>query len=300
MDALVGAGTLAGTRHDFAEQLRLGTRRGGGTGAGPSADRDRRCADRARPLPRGGSNDPASGGPQAQPARRTRASPTTASCTATSTARSPRCGTRSRPAAARRAPHTCETLLGDLELMRGRIGAAHDAYRERSPRRHPASPRPARDSRGSTRRAGGLRRAAARLRALDEPAPADHRAHAAGRGGGPVGDARPRAPILPPRGCSVACSGARARCPMPRPCCSRQITARPRARSRWAGACGGSRRASAQPTRSAGRSRARRGRPPGSCGRGARCAQVRRSDVPAARGRSRRSARASVARRSAI
>ena len=27
-----------------------------------------------------------------------------------------------------------ETLLGDLELTRGRIGAAHDAYRERSPR----------------------------------------------------------------------------------------------------------------------------------------------------------------------
>ena len=47
-----------------------------------------------------------------------------------------------------------ETLLGDLELARGRTGAAHDAYRS-ALRDAPASPRPSPDSRASTRRAGG-------------------------------------------------------------------------------------------------------------------------------------------------
>ena len=56
--------------------------------------------------------------------RPTRASRTTESCTATPAARCARCGSRSRPAAAPEGPAYVETLLGDLQLTRGRAGAA--------------------------------------------------------------------------------------------------------------------------------------------------------------------------------
>ena len=68
--ALVGAGTLAGLRHDFREQLRLGleARRVAPRPRAP-VRRHRRRADRARPVPGRRPLDPAARGPQAGPPR---------------------------------------------------------------------------------------------------------------------------------------------------------------------------------------------------------------------------------------
>ena len=53
LGALIGAGTLAGLRHDFrGAAAPRPARRGGRARAGTAADRDRRRPDRARPLRR--------------------------------------------------------------------------------------------------------------------------------------------------------------------------------------------------------------------------------------------------------
>jgi tetratricopeptide (TPR) repeat protein len=163
IDGLVGAGTLAGTRHDFAEQLRLGTEARGVApdlarpltviadaqvelGRYPAAARTiQRLVDLKPSLPAyarvsyyrelHGDVDGA----------------TSAMRYAASAGGSPE-GTA-----------YVETLLGDLELTRGRTGPAREAYRS-ALRDAPAFPQALTGLARIDAAGGRLRRAAARLR----------------------------------------------------------------------------------------------------------------------------------------
>ena len=138
---------------------------------GPPLRRARRRQRRARPPARGGAHAAADDRPQARPRGATRACPTCASCAATCAARARRSSSPSRRAAA--TPENAayvNTLLGDLELGRGRRAARAGAptprrcaqfpgyvraqagvgARRRRPRR-PAARRSGRCARSSTR-----------------------------------------------------------------------------------------------------------------------------------------------------
>ena len=91
-------------------------------------------------------------------------------------------GTPSRPGGSAEGTAYVETLIGDLELARGRIAAARDAYRERARRDSPGFPQALTGLARIDAAGGALRRAAARLRALDEPPAADDGADPAGGG----------------------------------------------------------------------------------------------------------------------
>jgi tetratricopeptide (TPR) repeat protein len=163
VDGLVGAGTLAGTRHDFAEQLRLGTRA-------------RRVAPAlARPLTVLADAQIELGryGQAAKTVQRlVNLKPSLPAYARVSYYRELHGDVRGAISAMRfaisagGAPESTayvETLLGDLELARGRIDSARDAYRSalRDFRDFPQA------LTGLARidAAGGhLRRAAARLR----------------------------------------------------------------------------------------------------------------------------------------
>ena len=175
LGALIGAGTLAGLRHDFREQLRLGIEaRRVAPEPGPAADRDGRRPDRARAATatRGARS---SGWWTRSPASpRTRASRTSASCPATWPARSRRCAWRCPPAAAPENRAYVQALLGDLELERGRVGRGARRLPRRAARPCRASRRRSSGSHGSTRRAATCARPPPACAARRERLPLDH------------------------------------------------------------------------------------------------------------------------------
>jgi tetratricopeptide (TPR) repeat protein len=163
VDALVGAGTLAGTRHDFAGQLRLG-------------DEARRVApELARPLTVIADAQIELGrypGAARTIQRLVNLKPSLPAYARVSYYRELHGDTGGAVSAMRFAVSAggspegtayVETLLGDLELMRGRIGAAHDAYRSALRDSHDF-PQALTGLARIDAASGHLRRAAARLR----------------------------------------------------------------------------------------------------------------------------------------
>ena len=163
VDALVGAGTLAGTRHDFAEQLRLG-------------DEARRVApDLARPLTVIADAQVELGRYPAAARtiqRLVDLKPSLPAYARVSYYRELHGDLDGAISAMRYAASAggspegtayVETLLGDLELTRGRIGAAREAYRS-ALRDSPGFPQALTGLARIDAAGGRLRRAAARLR----------------------------------------------------------------------------------------------------------------------------------------
>ena len=288
LGGLVGAGTLAGLRHDFSEQLRLG------------AEARMVAPDLARPLTviadaqiELGRYDVAARTIQ----RLVDLKPSLPAYARVSYYRElhgdlPGAVEAMRYAISARggeeATAYVETLLGDLQLARGRIASARSAYRS-ALRDLPSFPQALTGLARIDAAGGDLKRAAARLRRSTNRLPltsslvllsevelglgrtaaargdlaaarVQHRLLRAGR---TLPDAEavlfeanhgsPRRATWRRRASSIGCSAATGRCPTPRRSCSRPTTARRRERSGSGGACGGQRRASAQRTRSGGR-----------------------------------------------
>ena len=167
-----------------------------------------------------------------------------------------------------------QTLLGDLELARGRTGAARARVRERARRASPATPPPQAGLARAAAPRAARRRAIARLRRLVARLPLPEHVVALGEVELAAGRARgARARPRPRRRRSSGCSAAPASTPTSSSRCSRPTTATARAACALARA-----RLGARAERALGR-RARLGadarRPParGRCaGRAARCA----------------------------
>ncbi len=268
LGALIGAGALAGLRHDFHEQLRLGI------------EARRVAPDLARPLTVVADAQIELGrygdaGRSIQRLLDTK--PGLASYSRASYLRElsgDQAGAveamRLAVAAGGGAPENrayVQALLGDLELQRGRPAAAGDAYLAalRSVREHP--PALVGLARVDALR-GRLGPAIARLRRATQLLPlttsltllADLEL-AAGR------DRQAAADLAAAQAERAALPARRAPRRTPRPCCSRRSTATRAWRSGWGAACGQRPRACARPTRSAGRSPGLAGRPPGCIGR---------------------------------
>ncbi len=270
--ALVGAGTLAGLRHDFREQLRLGLEAGRvapGLAQPYTVIADAqielgRYDDAARSIQRlvnikpglpayarvsyyrELTGDPAGAVRAMRFAASAGGAPESLAYVQTLTRR-PRA--RAWAAPARHATPTCASLrdgsrllrrrstgLARVDAARGDPGAAAARLRRLAPDRPPA-------------------RALALLAELELA------------GGHP---ARRATPPRPPRARSSRATARAAGCPTPRRCCSRRTTAAPAGRCGSAAVSGARSRASAPRTRSAGRSRARAARARVSPGRGAR------------------------------
>ena len=138
----------------------------GGAGRREALRRDRGRAGRAGPLRRRRAHAAAHGRPEAQPLLIRARVLLPRAARGPARARSRRCGWRPPPAATRaRTSPTCETLLGNLELARGRSADAERAFRlalSRYPGYVPAQAGLARTDRESR----GLASAARRYRAL--------------------------------------------------------------------------------------------------------------------------------------
>ena len=263
---LVGAGTLAGLRHDFSEQLRLGK---AALTAAPELARPLTViADAQIEL---GRYDEAGRTIQ----RLVDLKPALASYARVSYFRELSGDVDGAVAAMRLAVSAggspegtayVQTLLGDLELARGRTGRGPRRLPLRAPRRSLLSPGPHRTRtarRGEWRPEIGRRSPASR----HGPAATHELAYAAGRGGARGGTRRaPRGQTWPPRACSTRCSARTARGRTPRPSSSRRTTVHRPEPCGWDGACGRQRRASARRTHSDGPSRARATRARGMSG----------------------------------
>ena len=264
---LIGAGTLAGLRHDFSEQLRLGQ---AALKAAPEL---------ARPLTVIADAQIELGryrGAARTIQRLVDLKPALASYARVSYFRELSGDVTGAVAAMRLAvsaggsPESTayvQTLLGDLELARGRTGAARDAYRF-ALRELPSFPQALTGLARLDVASGDLKSAAARLRRGTDRLPLHECAHPARRGGAgggprPGGAGRPR----PPRAFSTPCSARAERDRTPRPSSSRRTTVRRAEPCASAGAYGRPRRASAPLTRSDGPSHARATRVPDSRGR---------------------------------
>ena len=256
--ALVGAGTLALARHDFRRRAaRSGARR---TAPRPALARPYvvladaqvelgRYGAAARPLQRLVDL-------QARTSPPTRASPTSASCTATSPARAARCGWRSPPAATPpRASPTCRRCSAtSSSAAAGSARRAH-AYRAALAALAglPAGAGRARPRR--RRRAATCGGAIARLRARRRAPAAARVRDRAGETSSwpPARRAAARRDLGARAAPSSACCARRASTPTSSSRCSRPTTAaRARGRAR-AARLGARRRACARRTRSAGR-----------------------------------------------
>ena len=258
--ALVGAGSLAGLRHDFREQLRLGLEAGRVRRPGAAVRRHRRCADRARPVPRRRSFDSAAGGPQAGPSGIRARVLLPRADEATRRVPCVRCASPHPQAAPPRASRTCRRWPATSSLSLGTHALPG------------CLPRLASNRARLLGRAGGTRACGrgARRRSIWPP-----RACAAWPAHRPPARALAFLAELelaawPSAGCAPSTSGRPGRssrvtapaaaCRTPRPCSSRRTTEAPSERCVSAAGCGPQSRASAPPMRSAGHSH-ERGRP---------------------------------------